>query len=51
LFYNLKKTLGDWFLCAMSALFSGKLAIHAENWLRFAVQNAESAYATNAISH
>jgi len=32
----------------MSARSNAKFAIHAENYPRFAIQNAESAYATNA---
>jgi len=37
------------FSCVINASLNGKLAIHAVTWLIFAVQNAESACATNAI--
>jgi len=37
------------FSCAINASLSVKRVIHAVTWQIFAVQNVESAYATNAI--
>jgi hypothetical protein len=36
------------FACAINACLNGELAIHAVTWQISVVQNAESAYATNA---